>query len=220
MRAIHKRSDGRFLRSVAALLFLAVCAWCWAGLCARFRTGGLPVSAAKSAPVTTLAGICLRREAPLYLPETAALAVQPGERIPAGGLLARRADGGELRSACSALYLPDVDGWTALAPDPEELDAAALRELLEQEPPSPTGCRGRLVYRSVWFFAALAPAGLPTPEPGACRLRFAGTPDWLPARLLAPRETPGSQSVLLFRLSRGGDYLSLRRCEAELYNPS
>ena len=61
---------------------------------------------------------------------------------------------------------------------------------------------------------------LPTPEPGACRLRFAGTPDWLPARLLAPRETPGSQSVLLFRLSRGGDYLSLRRCEAELYNPS
>lgn len=167
-----------------------------------------------------LTGICLRREAPLYLPETAALAVRPGERIPAGGLLARLADGSELRAEHSALYFPDADGWAALDPDPEQLDAAALRQLLEREPPAPNGCRGRLVYENVWVFAAFAPEGLPLPEPGACRLRFAGSSDWIPARLLVPDGGSGGRSILLFRLNRGGDYLSLRRCEAELYDPS
>ena len=221
MRAIHKRGDGAFLRGVSVLLFLAACAWFGAGLRTRLLPRSLPVAAVEEAPRETLTGICLRDEAPLFLPETAALAVSPGERVPAGGLLARLANGEELRTERSALYLPDADGWESLGPgEAASLDAPALRALLEQTPPAPTGCRGRLVYGTAWFFAALAPADITRPEPGACRLRFEGSRDWLPARLLPPNGADGGESVLLFRLSRGGDCLSLRRCTAELYIPS
>ena len=97
------------------------------------------------------------------------------------------------------------------------LDAEALHRLLAAQPQSPPGCAGRLVYDGVWYYAAFAPAGSVAPEPGSCRLRFAGKSEWLPARLLSVSAAEDGRTALLFRLNRGGDYLSLRRTEAELY---
>lgn len=217
MKAIHKRSDGPFLRGVAALLFLAACAWGGAWLCARLRAPARP--AAAEAPLfPTLSGLCLRREVPLCLPPSAALAVRDGERVPAGGLLARLADGTPLRAEASALFFSAFDGLEAL--DVKSLDpfsADSVRALLGREAFVPSGCRGRLVLDTVWYYAALAPAGTALPKPGPCRLRFAGESVWLPARLVAVSGGDAGESALLFRLTRGGDCLSLRRVEAALY---
>lgn len=218
MKAIHKRSDGPFLRGVAALLFLAACAWGGAGLYGRLHAPARPAAAEAAASPPLLSGLCLRRERPLCLPPSAALAVRNGERVPAGGLLGRLADGTALRAEAPALFFSGFDGL-------EELDAAALepfcvdtvRALLGREGLVPSGCRGRLVLDTVWYYAALVPAGTELPAPGACRLRFAGTCAWIPARLLAVSEEADGERALLFRLSRGGDYLSLRRVEAALY---
>lgn len=217
MRAIHKRSDGPFLRGVAALLFLAVCAWCGAGLRARLRAPALPAAEIAGGGLT-LEGICLRREEPLCLPADAALAVEDGERVPAGGLLARLSDGTPVRAERSALFFSGFDGLESLGREAlEPFGASALRALLAREAFVPTGCRGRLVLDAVWYYAALAPEGTALPEPGACRLRFAGQSAWLPARLLAVSGAEDGERALLFRLSRGGDCLSLRRIRAELY---
>ena len=217
MRAIHKRSDGPFLRAAAALLFLAACAWCGAGLYARLRPEALP--AAEPEPDgLRLTGLCLRREEPLCLPADAALAVEDGERVPAGGLLARLADGTSLSAQAPALYFVGFDGLETLdAASLEPLGVSALRSLLEREALAPSGCRGRLVLDGVWYYAALAPAGDAAPEPGACRLRFDGKTEWLSARLLAVSGAEDGERALLFRLSRGGEYLSLRRTGAVLY---
>ena len=64
---------------------------------------------------------------------------------------------------------------------------------------------------------AIAPAGDAPPKPGFCRLRFSGEREWLSARLLAVSKAEAGECALLFRLSRGGDYLSLRRVEAILH---
>lgn len=215
---IHKRSDGLFFRCVAVLLFLSACAWCGAGLFARLRPSLRPVSAAAETPVRHLRGLCLRCEAPLSLPASAALALEAGERVPAGGLIARRADGGEIRAGRSALFFPDTDGWESLALPAEALDAPTLRALLEAPPETAGKGRGRLVYDSAWYYAALLTKGAPLPEPGPCRLRFEGTSAWVPARLLQAVGTE-EESFLLFRLTQGGTYLSLRRCGADLYDP-
>ncbi len=218
MRAIHKRSDGLFLRGVAVLLFLAACAWCGAGLFARFRAPALPAAGAEPGGLP-LEGLCLRSEESLCLPADAALTVRDGERVPAGGLLARLPDGTAIRAERPALYFSGFDGL-------ETLDAAALepfgppllRALLAREPLAPAGCRGRLVLDCVWYYAALVPEGAESPQPGPCRLRFAGENEQLPARLLAVSEAEGGERALLFRLSRGGSCLSLRRVKAELFS--
>ncbi len=217
MRAIHKRSDGFFLRGTAALLFLAVCAWCGAGLYARLRPAARPAAAAEEGGLE-LDGICLRREEPLCLPADAALAVRDGERIPAGGLLARLSDGSAVRAEGSVLFFSACDGREMLdAASLEPFGVFPLRALLAREAFSPSGCRGRLILDSVWHYAALAPDGPTVPETGVCRLRFDGRSEWLPARLLAVSEAEDGERALLFRISRGGDYLSLRRVGAKLY---
>ncbi|MDO4973710.1 MAG: hypothetical protein Q4E38_05840 [Eubacteriales bacterium] len=218
MKAIHKRSDGAFLRGVAALLFLAACAWGGVGLYSRLRVPARPAAAEAAASLPTLSGLCLRREIPLCLPPSAALTVRNGERVPAGGLLGRDADGTPIRAEAPALFFSGFDGLEGLdTASLEPLSADAVRALLGREGLVPSGCRGRLVLDTVWYYAALAPSGTELPEPGACRLRFAGTNAWVPARLLAVSGEAEGEHALLFRLSRGGDYLSLRRVEAALY---
>ena len=66
---------------------------------------------------------------------------------------------------------------------------------------------------AVWYFLAEAAPG-ECPEPGPCRLRFAGFARAVPARLLEVRES-GTGRLLLFRLNEGGDYLKIRWIEAE-----
>ncbi len=221
--SIHKRADGLFLRCAAGLLFLAVCAWCGAGLSARLRPRAAETFAQAEAPGGALrvSGLCLRDEEALCLPASAVLLVADGERAAKNAPLARLVDGGAVTARESALFYADSDGLESLnAAALSPLTPSALRALEDTAAaPSPEGPRGRLVYDNVWYFAARAPSDAAPWEPGSCRLRFAGFSEWLPARLLAVGESEDGETALLFRLSRGGEYLRLRETDAELWFP-
>ena len=219
MRAIHKRFDGLFLWAVTAIVFPAAFVWGGARLLAQLPSPSAAVSAAEECPAAfPLEGIALRGEEPLFLPADALLIPSDGERLPAGALLARLPDGEERRCTRPCVFFTGSDGLETLSlPELSALNTESVAALLEAEAESAPGCRGRLVYDGAWFFAALAPEDLPLPEPGPCRLRFSGQCDWLPARLLAVGEAEGGRRPLLFRLTCGGELLSLRRCKAELF---
>lgn len=218
MKAIHKRADSLLLRCAAALVFLAACAWCGAGLYSRLLPRA--VEATESAAALRLSGICLRREETLLLPRDAVLLPEDGARIAKNAVLARLPDGGELCAKESAVYLCGADGLEALRVETlDELSPARLRALAETASPLPAGVCGRLVYDAVWYYAAVAPDWGDADAPRACRLRFAGFSEWLPARLVQLGAEENGERALLFRLSRGGDYLKLRRVEAELIFP-
>lgn len=222
MKRIHKRPDGGFLFAAAAVMFLAVCAWGGAGLYARLRPSAVPAAQEDAAlSGVALTGIALRSESVLRLSGPALPASDSGERIPVGGALARLPDGTVLRAERSCLFFSDFDGLEGLtAPTAEMLSVPAVLALLDAAPAPPEDGCGRLVYAESWYYAALAPADAALPDAGPCRLRFPPLRAWLSARLLAVSEAEDGQRALLFRLEQGGDYLSLRRCEAVLYTPA
>lgn len=203
-------------------MFLAVCAWGGAGLYARLRPSAVPAAREDAAlPGVALTGIALRAESVLRLPDQALPTVESGERIPAGGALALLPDGTVLRAERSCLFFSAFDGLEDLtAPTAETLSVPAVEALLGAAPVSSVDGCGRLVYAESWYYAALAPQDAPLPDAGPCRLRFPPLRAWLSARLLAVSEVQDGQRALLFRLEQGGDYLSLRRCEAVLYVPA
>ena len=107
----------------------------------------------------------------------------------------------------------DMRGMESLRPEGlAELTPAALAALEEREPEPAGECR--IVEDTVWYYAACLRAG-DCPETGPVRLRFAGFPRAVPARLLEVREEAG-QRLLLFRLTEGGAYLKIRFIEAEI----
>lgn len=191
-RSIHKSRESPFLLAVAALLFLGACAYLGAflyeGLTALRQTP-LPVLAESSYP---LRGVAVRRErvtAPI-----------PGA-----------AEGKKLTG--EGVYFSACDGFESLRPeDLAELTPAALAALEEREPEPADDAR--VVEDTVWYYAACLRAG-DCAEPGPVRLRFAGFPRAVPARLLEVREEAG-QRLLLFRLTEGGAYLKIRFIEAEI----
>ena len=202
---------------MTVVLFLAVCAYGGAGLYARLRparTDAVPAAAAD--PGMYLSGIALRSETPLLLPPSAELLAADNARIPAGGALARLADGSLLTAPCAGLYRADTDGLEALSPAClETLYAAGLQAILAQPGTPDRDTRGRLITDHAWYFVSPAPSGM-TLRPGqSCRLRFSGLSKALRARLVRR-----NGDVLVFRLTEGGDCLSLRRCEAELIENS
>ena len=213
MKAIHKRPDGLFPRTVTLVLFLAVCAYGGAGLYARLRPvrpDAAPAAAAEAG--VSLSGIVLRSETPLLLPPSAELLAEDGTRIPAGGALARLADGSLLTAPCAGVYRADTDGLEALSPAClETLDDAGLQALLAQAGTPDREVRGRLITDHAWYFVCQAPTEMHLRQGQSCRLRFSEQKTPLRARLIRQ-----SSAVLIFRLTEGGDCLSLRRCEAEL----
>ena len=213
MKAIHKRPDGLFPRAVTLVLFLAVCAYGGAGLYARLRPArpdAAPTAAAEAG--ICLSGIVLRSETPLLLSPSAELLTEDNARVPAGGALARLEDGSLLTSPCAGVYRADTDGLETLSPAClETLDAAGLQALLAQAGTPDREARGRLITDHAWYFVCPAPEDLALRPGQSCRLRFSGLDKALRARLIRQ-----SGAVLVFRLTAGGDCLSLRRCEAEL----
>lgn len=192
--SIRKGRDSPLLTAAAALLFLAACAWLGAFLFTALRglsEARLPVSAQAEAP---LSGVAVRRERVI----TPIPGAPDGRRI-------RTPEG-------PGVYFEACDGYESLTPEMlEELDAAGLSALREAPPGKPG--QARLVEDAVWYFLAEAAPG-ECPEPGPCRLRFAGFARAVPARLLEVRES-GTGRLLLFRLNEGGDYLKIRWIEAE-----
>ena len=93
----------------------------------------------------------------------------------------------------------------------ETLDAAGLQALLAQTGTPDQEARGRLITDHAWYFVCPAPTDLVLRPGQNCRLRFSEQITPLRARLVRQ-----NGAVLAFRLTEGGDCLSLRRCEAEL----
>ena len=192
--SIRKGRDSLLLTAVAALLFLAACAWLGAFLFTALHDlaeARLPVSAQTKAPIS---GLAIRQER-VIAPISGA----------ADGKRTRTPEG-------SGVYFETCDGYESLSPEMlDELDPAALSALRETPPGKPG--RARLVEDAVWYFLAEAAPGERL-EPGPCRLRFAGFDRAVPARLLTVRESEAGR-LLLFRLNEGGDYLKIRWIEAE-----
>ena len=219
MTRIHKR-PGLFLSLVAAVLFLALCAYAGAALYGRLWPGERTASVRPVRLCRTLAleGLALRREQIAVSPEAPALLAAAGCRLPAGGCYGVRPDGSLLRTRRPAFFFSETDGYEDLGPDAlTDLTAEGLRALLDRPPrPAAQAC-GRLVAGEDWYFAALAETDAP-PEAGQrCTLRFSDCGGDVPARLLRVRVSPSGGALLVFRLTVSDPaLLSLRRCRAEL----
>lgn len=192
MRPIRKGGDTPFLRAVAAALFLAACAYVGAALYGLLASLPAPAVPAMAETKPAMTGLALRTETVL------------DARIDAE-------DGSRLRG--QGVYFQACDGYETLSPSLwETLDAETLTALLAAAPEEAGAAR--LVTDTVWFYAALLTAG-ETPEKGPCRLRFAGFDRAVPARLVEVREDKGC-TLLLFRLTEGGDYLRIRSIDADI----
>lgn len=176
------------IRLVAALLFLALCAYIGAAMWEH--TGGdVSVVTARASVVTEsvpLRGIAVRTE------QSIELDAENGERLPADG---RHPAG---------VWFAESDGYEHLSP----AMLSEPRSVLEAGAGEHTG--GRLVTENVWYFVAECKTELVCGEKYA--ILFTGAPYPVTATLC---RSDGEYAV--FRLSDGGDFfLSLRRCEAEL----
>lgn len=192
MKPIRKGRDAPFLLAVAAALFLAVCCYVGAALYGFLTTIQTPAVPAMAETGTALRGLALREESILDAP----LDVPDGMRLRGRGV-----------------YFDACDGYETLGPSLwETLDADTLKALLVTPPGEPGGAR--LVTGTAWCYAALLAAG-EAPEKGPCRLRFAGFDRAVPARLVDTREDAG-RTLLLFRLTEGGEYLRTRILDAEI----
>lgn len=192
--SIRKGRDSPLLAAAAAVLFLAACAYLGAFLLTGLRAlaaARLPVSAETEAP---LSGVAIRRER--------VIAPIPGAP-----------DGKRIRTAEGpGVYFAACDGYESLTPEMlDELGPESLSSL--RAAPSEAPGQARLVEDAVWYFLAEAAPGN-CPEPGPCRLRFAGFARAVPARLLEIREHEAGP-LLLFRLNEGGDYLRIRFLKAD-----
>ena len=189
---MRKGRESACLLCAAALLVLGTCAYLgvflYEGL-AALRQAPLPAFAEEG---YALWGVAVRRERVI-------------EPIPGA------ASGKRLRGL--GVYFSACDGWESISPEAlEDMRPAALAALAESGPESVGAAR--LVEDSIWYYAALLQRG-DCPAPGPCRLRFAGFPRSVPARLLEVRQEDG-QTLLLFRLTEGGAYLNIRLIEAEI----
>ena len=219
-KAESRRSGSRYPGLVAAVLFLAVCAWLGAALYGALRQEAeadplRPVLAPEGVP---LRGIAVRTEEVLCSDLAGEALASDGDKLAAGAPLRRFADGSVLCAPESAVFFTDCDGFETLRPeDLETMDAAGLAALLDREGDVPEEAFGRLVLREAWFFAALAPAGQIPEGTRLCRFCPEGAENTVSARLWRLGEAQEGQVPVILRLTCGGDWLRLRQCDARLY---
>ena len=214
---IHKELGG-LNTALAVLLFLAACAWLGAGFWERLEEPQtLPVTLSHLRESSRLSGIAVREEE-LFCPEQDPAGLPAaGTRLAAGETLCRFPDGSMEILRAPAHFFPDWDGLEHL--DPSRLfpfDAAVAAGLLQTEPEKHPSACGRLVFSSVWYYAArLEEGAIPDPQ-SRCRLLVDGLDRELEALVLAVAEDASGCYVLL-RLDEGSaDCLGLRRFDAEL----
>ena len=202
------------MRVVAAVLFLAACAYLGAWLFdpyPRQRTvTACPGSLRESA---ALEGIALRREA---LFPAAGISVEDGARIPAGTRLA--GEGAQAVFAPgSALCFAGSDGYETLSPDmlrPFSLERA--EELMDYTPEKADSTPLRLVYDFCWYYAAVTERPCPLDAGTWAQVLFSGMESPVSARVCAVDESGGNTALLLRIGTMSPEYLCLRKCSAEL----
>jgi len=210
------------MRAIAAVLFLAVCAYCGAAL------GGMLSSKLRLTQACLVSvdgsllieGLAVREER-LVGAGGAEISVEDGSRLKAGTVLAQN-KGQAIMTECSAIYLQSLDGYEYLNPEMlRDLTVSAFSDILKCRPRSTKDAPGRLVLGHEWFFAALCPADNDLDLHGRCYLRFDGTDGIVSARVLSISSEENGQQAVLLRLSAANpELLGLRFCEAELFLPT
>ena len=180
-----------FYHALAALVFVAACAWSAAALYTGLDVPDMPDPTPElSMPPAPcrFQGLLIRRE------ERLPAGVFPG--IPAGTRLSAAETGTE-----SALFFPDSDGWEKLTPaDAQLLTPEKLEDLLGSEAPNST-CTPRLVYGFTLFCAALADEDAAF-TPGSCRLTLDSVEGGIEADILSVTSDALGRCMLLLRLTQ------------------
>lgn len=197
------------MSAVAAVLFLAVCAYLGAALYERVE---LPSPSPEMTPAAVrgaafLQGIAVRSERS-FRSEGDVSGLENAERVPRGAVC------GDVTAESSAVFFSETDGYEYLSPERlEELTAESLTELLAL-PPAERG-DFRLVYGRDWYIAAFSDS--PLPEHGRGRFYPDGLSGYYGAEIVSVcPDTDGSRVVLL-RLTAGDEAaLSLRQVTGTL----
>lgn len=150
-----------------------------------------------------ISGIAIRAEEPVsgFLPATDGERVSPEK----SGLLR------------SAMFFSQTDGYEYLSPEClEELTVGKMQELFSATPEaSSSSCRA--VYGFAWYFAALADETVPLRENDVCEILFDGIGKSTSAVIETVSAAENGKRALLLRLTADApEYLSLRRCGAEI----
>ena len=199
--------SSRFYSALAALLFTAVCAWAGSALFGRLDTpaeAGPQPTAEEAAG--ELRGIVLRRETSVSPGSEARVdACIDGHRLSAG----ENPYTGE-----SAVFFSECDGFEYLSPeDAFSLTADGLDALLCSEAEKAAPGQARLVSGYDWYYAAFLDGGNVS-SAGTYRLIFDSFETPVRALLVHADTDSSGRTVLLFRLTEGGDYLKLRFTDA------
>lgn len=200
--------DGsRFYSALAALLFAAVCAWAGSALFGRLEP---PAETEPPPPAEEAAGelrgIVLRRETTVFPDSKAQKAADgDGQRLSAGE---------NPYTNESAVFFSDCDGFEYLTPeDAFSLTADGLDALLRSQAEKVPPGRSRLVSGYDWYYAAFLDGGNVS-SAGTYRLIFDSFETPVRALLVHADTDSADRTVLLFRLTEGGDYLKLRFADA------
>ena len=142
-------SGQKFLRCVAAVLFITLCAYLGAGVNSLLQPAAKTVNAELHTVTETLSleGIAIRSES-IVLSEGSFSAPENGSRLRAGTLL--QLGDSTLRLQQSAFFYSDFDGYEHLSPPGTDLTVASVNGSLSLEPSPADKAAGRLVNSHVW----------------------------------------------------------------------
>ena len=203
------------MAAIAALFFLAVCAYMGAGIFKKLRPEMLTVEAElfTLSESSQLHGIAVRQEEALILPQGAELLADDNQKYASGDTLFVYRDGTAFSALSSVLFLDNHDGLEYLSPQMLlPFDEAKFHALSKVSEESLRRCAGRLISDDYWFFAAEITQGI-IPEKGSrCKIEFRSVDGLYDALVWAQ----DGDCVLLRLNTSSKDLLSLRKCEAQL----
>ena len=200
---------------VAALLFLAVCAYIGAGLFQRLSPETLTVraelfSALESAEIS---GIAIRNEMVLSSDKSLKSLAEEGQKYSAGESIAVFKDGSILHSSSSAVFSSHTDGFEHLSTECLfPFGKESFSNILAMEKSENKHSFGRLILDDSWYFAAQIVSGKIPQTARSCKVYFDGTDDACRAVLWA---VDGEYLLLRFN-SFSPELLNLRHSGAKL----
>lgn len=206
------------MKAVAAVLFLAVCAYCGAALGKGLvkDTETVQVCLVCVNESVQAEGVAVRREQ-LICSGTGQIKQEDGSRLKAGTVLAQN-EGGAITVDTSSVFCKSTDGYEFLSPELlHDLTVSSFYGILRCKPQPSSAFDGRLVAGHDWYYAALCAEGSRLSAGDRCELLFDGFEEPVEAGLQYISPAENGKQVLVFRLVRGGDaFMSLRFCKAEI----
>lgn len=210
------------MKAIAAVLFLAVCAYCGAALGQLLGNGTQTAQACMAWVSDSIRaeGLAVRTEQPVCS-DTDILKAEDGSRLRAGTVLAQNGES-LLCTETSSMYFEDCDGYEYLDPQMlQDLTVSSFYGILNCNPQLPANTAGRLVTEHEWYFAALCPASAPFSVGDSCSIIFDGFTQPVSAKAVYLSPAENDRQVLVFRLTRGGSELMKLRfiCADILLSP-